>query len=409
MKKLILFGCGHIGREALEILGKDNVYCYCDNHVKNEEIEGKPLIDYGRLLEIHSNYIIVISLNETNTDSVIAQLENDGITENIPYLGVAGRKTTAWGKNDVLEYLNQPENQYLARTNYYKNKYFHEKNKLQYLMEHSDITKLLPATGELRRRQERLLEFVQDFLDSIEELNIKPFLLGGSLLGEYRHKGFIPWDDDFDFGLMRGDYEKLIQYFKEKGRAFYCDIPYKQQNGYNRHEYMAALERKYPNEWLMDIDVGKIVIYWGEDRGRRLWIDFFSYDYYADDYTFKEYRDYLSKLRLQMDQIEKTEDIVSFLNEEIEKNVKISKTETGQLASGIDNDESYTASVMNRVTKWMQASEIFPLKMAGFENKQFLVARKEEEMLEYEYGNYMEYPPDLGGEKHGGLGDYLFE
>ena len=57
MKKLILFGCGHIGREALEILGKDNVYCYCDNHVKNEEIEGKPLIDYGRLLEIHSNYI----------------------------------------------------------------------------------------------------------------------------------------------------------------------------------------------------------------------------------------------------------------------------------------------------------------------------------------------------------------
>ena len=409
MKKLILFGCGHIGREALEILGKDNVYCYCDNHVKNEEIEGKPLIDYGRLLEIHSNYIIVISLNETNTDSVIAQLENDGITENIPYLDVAGRKTTAWGKNDVLEYLNQPENQYLARTNYYKNKYFHEKNKLQYLMEHSDITKLLPATGELRRRQERLLEFVQDFLDSIEELNIKPFLLGGSLLGEYRHKGFIPWDDDFDFGLMRGDYEKLIQYFKEKGRAFYCDIPYKQQNGYNRHEYMAALERKYPNEWLMDIDVGKIVIYKGEDRGRRLWIDFFSYDYYADDYTFKEYRDYLSKLRLQMDQIEKTEDIVSFLNEEIEKNVKISKTETGQLASGIDNDESYTASVMNRVTKWMQASEIFPLKMAGFENKQFLVARKEEEMLEYEYGNYMEYPPDLGGEKHGGLGDYLFE
>ena len=409
MKKLILFGCGHIGREALEILGKDNVYCYCDNHVKNEEIEGKPLIDYGRLLEIHSNYIIVISLNETNTDSVIAQLESDGITENIPYLGVAGRKTTAWGKNDVLEYLNQPENQYLARTNYYKNKYFHEKNKLQYLMEHSDITKLLPATGELRRRQERLLEFVQDFLDSIEELNIKPFLLGGSLLGEYRHKGFIPWDDDFDFGLMRGDYEKLIQYFKEKGRAFYCDIPYKQHNGYNRHEYMAALERKYPNEWLMDIDVGKIVIYKGEDRGRRLWIDFFSYDYYADDYTFKEYRDYLSKLRLQMDQIEKTEDIVSFLNEEIEKNVKISKTETGQLASGIDNDESYTASVMNRVTKWMQASEIFPLKMAGFENKQFLVARKEEEMLEYEYGNYMEYPPDLGGEKHGGLGDYLFE
>jgi len=409
MKKLILFGCGHIGREALEILGKDNVYCYCDNHVKNEEIEGKPLIDYGRLLEIHSNYIIVISLNETNTDSVIAQLENDGITENIPYLGVAGRKTTAWGKNDVLAYLNQPENQYLARANYYKNKYFHEKNKLQYLMEHSDITKLLPATGELRRRQERLLEFVQDFLDSIEELNIKPFLLAGSLLGEYRHKGFIPWDDDFDFGLMRGDYEKLIQYFKEKGRAFYCDIPYKQQNGYNRHEYMAALERKYPNEWLMDIDVGKLVVYKGQDSERRLWIDFFSYDYYADNYSLNEHKEYLSELRQKMDQIDKTEDIVKFLNKEIDRNPNISKVKTKYIASGIDNDESYTGGVMQRVTNWMEASNIMPLRYVYFENRKFWAPLKEEEMLEYEYGDYMSYPSDFGSEKHASLGDYLFE
>ena len=276
-------------------------------------------------------------------------------------------------------------------------------------MEHSDITKMLPATGALRIRQKKLLDFVQEFFEGIEDLNITPFLLSGNLLGEYRHSGFIPWDDDFDFGLMREDYKKLIGYFKEKGRAFYCEIPYKQQNGYNRHEYMAALERKYPNEWLMDIDVGKLVVYKGQDSERRLWIDFFSYDYYADNYSLNEHKEYLSELRRRMDQIDKTEDIVKFLNKEIDRNPNISKVKTKYIASGVDNDESYTGGVMQRVTNWMEASNIMPLKDVAFENRKFWAPHKEEEMLEYEYGDYMSYPSDFGSEKHAGLGDYLFE
>lgn len=159
----------------------------------------------------------------------------------------------------------------------------------------------------------------------------------------------------------------------------------------------------------MDIDVGKLVVYKGQDSERRLWIDFFSYDYYADNYSLNEHKEYLSELRRRMDQIDKTEDIVKFLNKEIDRNPNISKVKTKYIASGIDNDESYTGGVMQRVTNWMEASNIMPLRYVYFENRKFWAPLKEEEMLKYEYGDYMSYPSDFGSEKHASLGDYLFE
>ena len=53
-----------------------------------------------------------------------------------------------------------------------------------------------------------------DILDTISKVlscyEIKYFLAYGTLLGAIRHKGFIPWDDDIDLGMMRSDFNKLI-------------------------------------------------------------------------------------------------------------------------------------------------------------------------------------------------------
>lgn len=76
---------------------------------------------------------------------------------------------------------------------------------------------LVPLTDERREALKAALLGISADVDRVcRKHGLKLFLVGGSLLGAVRHGGFIPWDDDVDFGLTRGDYEKLIAVFESE-------------------------------------------------------------------------------------------------------------------------------------------------------------------------------------------------
>ena len=63
---------------------------------------------------------------------------------------------------------------------------------------------------ELNEMQTYMLDMIKWFHSFCQKNNIRYYVVGGTMLGAVRHKGFIPWDDDIDVGIPRKDYERLL-------------------------------------------------------------------------------------------------------------------------------------------------------------------------------------------------------
>lgn len=117
------------------------------------------------------------------------------------------------------------------------------------------------------------LEIFNCFAEVCDKLNLNYFLVCGSALGAARHGGFIPWDDDFDVGMCREDYDKFMELAPELLPDGIFLQNYKSDPNYPlvyaklRNSNTTAIESYYKN---IDMNQG-------------LYIDIFPLDGYPND------------------------------------------------------------------------------------------------------------------------------
>lgn len=88
-----------------------------------------------------------------------------------------------------------------------------------------------------------LLDLAKQFDSICRKNGIPYYMIGGTLLGAIRHKGFIPWDDDMDFGVPTEHYEEMLNALRRDLPEGYECCTYDQCEGV--HTVFAKLQNTH--------------------------------------------------------------------------------------------------------------------------------------------------------------------
>ena len=78
-----------------------------------------------------------------------------------------------------------------------------------------------PSDEEIKQLRTVFLNAFVALSECCARNGLTVMLIGGSALGAVRHKGFIPWDDDFDVAMPRKDFERLKTLFEKEDEQSY--------------------------------------------------------------------------------------------------------------------------------------------------------------------------------------------
>lgn len=241
------------------------------------------------------------------------------------------------------------------------------------------------------------LDILINFDTFCKENKLKYYLSGGTLLGAIRHKGFIPWDDDIDVCMPRGDYQKLIKIFPDKLKNRY--ILKAKEKGNFKAPFVKILDSRT----LIDFKYVK------NELDNNLWIDIFPVDGLPSNkkemrnlYTkVSFYRKLLvlntAKIKTSKGKLLKQifKPFAIFIAKLIGTKFFIKKIETIALSNNYDKSE-YVGAVtwgLYGIGECMKKSDFEKVVYVDFEGYKFPAFSCWDSYLRGLYKNYMELPP----------------
>lgn len=230
------------------------------------------------------------------------------------------------------------------------------------------VSQVPPAEGKLRLLQDGNTILLALFAGKCKEHGLRYWLDYGTLLGAVRHKGFIPWDDDLDVSMMRGEYEELIRLLPQL-------FPLEEGFIWKEHAFL---------------QIGY--------EGTPLNIDIYPYHFYSESLDDSEKH---ASLDVRMDQFKKSvvfiDGQLNMPDEQIQRKIR-EEILQGQVALPEKDHPGIFLSPAITFTKNTHLSyeTFFPLRWMEFEGFQFTAPNHARQYLQFFYGDYMSYPPRVG-------------
>ena len=270
----------------------------------------------------------------------------------------------------------------------------HAQEQVEFFVSVSDIRRLNPARGGARRFQLELLMSAYRLSEDLKMSGFEIMIEGGTLIGAVRHGGFIPWDDDIDFMMLRKEYERMMEFYKNKGLFYSSDAPYYDEN--TLYSEMSDFLNECGNDYAFCSN-GKFVKVFFKRTPEPIVLDIFPIDYYNDDISFEQLQNIDMQLKKEFDS---NTDKSAVKRDKWYKAIRssgkiVSKMESSHLCYGLETD------FIKMCNSYFSLNYVLPLKKINFENKVFLGPGNPDKMLEMEYGDYMQWPNDAGSTAHG--------
>lgn len=251
---------------------------------------------------------------------------------------------------------------------------------------------------QMKKLKEIEIDMLKKFVSICEQLGLKYYLIGGTLLGAVRHKGFIPWDDDIDVGMPRQDYEIFV----EKAGMFLPDYIFLQN-------FRTDKNMIFPFTKLRNVNTTYIETrskYSKMNQG--VWMDIFPLDYYELNELKRNYqirKVSIINMRIGMEQYIVHNKDRSFARKAIKKIAyKIIKMMYPTLTSAVKRvDSIYSSTAPSDI--WVNKSGAYPGKeevpiewfgkgcYVDFENMKVSAPVEYDKYLKHIYGDYMTPPP----------------